>query len=382
MLYGDLLAVSVTQFILIVAGIFAIIMLMILAAFFKLWLQALSSRARVTFFELIGMSLRRVQPNMIVSARISAVQAGIENMETRHLESAYLVRRDPGDVMTCINALIISHKAGIDITFDEIQAHHFAGGDVISLVQAMIASQRAKVNLSFDVARAIDLAGRDILEAIQTTVKPKIIDCPSRESSATGYLDAVAKDGIRLLIKARVTVRSNINQLVRGATEETIIARVGQGIVSAIGSADTYKDVLENPDRISRKVLESGLDAQTAFEIVSIDIADISVAAVGDVSNVGALLETERAEADKQLRQAEAEGRRAMAVAKEQEMRALYQENRAKLVLAEAEVPKAMADAFRSGNLGVMDYYRMKNMKADTDMRESISKGGSDKPAK
>ncbi|MBI9017141.1 MAG: flotillin-like FloA family protein [Phycisphaerae bacterium] len=363
---------------LIVAAVFVIIILLIMAAFFKLWLQALSSRARVSFFELIGMSLRRVQPNMIVSARISAVQAGIEDMETRHLESAFLVRRDPSDVMTCVNALIISHKANVAMSFDEIQAHHFAGGDVIGLVQAMIAAQRAKVGLSLDVARAIDLAGRDILEAIQTTVKPKIIDCPSPKASATGMLDAVAKDGIRLLIKARVTVRSNINQLVRGATEETIVARVGQGIVSAIGSSETYKDVLENPDRISRKVLSSGLDAQTAFEIVSIDIADISVASVGNVSNVGALLETERAEADKQMRQAEAEGRRAMAVAKEQEMRALYQENKAKLVLAEAEIPKAMAEAFRSGNLGIMDYYRMKNMKADTDMRDSISKGGND----
>jgi len=187
-------------------------------------------------------------------------------------------------------------------------------------------------------------------------------------------LDAVAKDGIRLLVKARVTVRSNIAQLVRGATEETIIARVGQGIVSAIGSSNTYKDVLENPDRISRKVLESGLDAQTAFEIVSIDIADVSVASVGNVANVGAFLETERAEADKRLRQAEAEGRRAMAVAREQEMKALVQENQAKVVLAEAEVPKAIADAFRSGNLGIMDYYRMKNISADTSMRDSISK--------
>ncbi|MCK5272787.1 MAG: flotillin-like FloA family protein, partial [Sedimentisphaerales bacterium] len=215
----------------------------------------------------------------------------------------------------------------------------------------------------------------DILDAVQTTVKPKIIDCPTQEAG-TAMLDAVARDGIRLLIRARVTVRSNIAQLVRGATEETIIARVGQGIVSAIGSSDTYKDVLENPDRISRKVLESGLDAQTAFEIVSIDIADVSVASVRDVANVGALLETERAEADKQMRQAEAEGRAAMARAREQEMKALVQENQAKVVLAEAEVPRAMAEAFRSGNMGIMDYYRMKNIKSDTNMRDSIGRGG------
>jgi uncharacterized protein YqfA (UPF0365 family) len=249
-----------------------------------------------------------------------------------------------------------------------LQAHHFAGGHVIDVVQAIIAANRAKIPLSFEVARAIDLAGRDILRAVETTVTPKIIDCPLDRAM---LLDAVAKDGIRLLVRARVTVRSNINQLVRGATDETIIARVGQGIVSAIGSAGTYKDVLEHPDRISRKVLESGLDAQTAFEIVSIDIADVSVAGVStkdrEVSNVGAMLETERAEADKRMRQAEAEGRRAMAVAREQEMRALVVEN-------EAKVPLAMAEAFIKGNLGIMDYYRMKNISADTSMRDSISK--------
>jgi uncharacterized protein YqfA (UPF0365 family) len=309
---------------------------------------------------------------LIVSARISATQAGIDNLKTQQLESVFLVRRDPGDVMTCANALIIAYKANVPITFGDLQAHHFAGGHVIELVQAMIAAHRAKIDLSFDVSRAIDLAGRDILEAVQTTVKPKIIDCPIQDASARmNMLDAVAKDGIRLLVRARVTVRSNIAQLVRGATEETIIARVGQGIVSAIGSSGTYKDVLENPDRISRRVLESGLDAQTAYEIVSIDIADVSVASVADVANVGAFLETERAEADKQLRQAEAEGRRAMAVAREQEMRALVRENQAK-----AEVPRAMAEAFRSGNLGIMDYYRMKNIQADTGMRDTIARGG------
>ena len=363
---------NVTIGIVIVVGLVVLIPLLIVAGFIKIWIQALSSGARVSFFDLFGMWLRKVSPQLIVTARISAVQAGLEDLSTRDLESAYLVRRDPGDVLTCVNALIIAFKANVAISFADLQAHHFAGGHVIELVEAMIASHRAKINLSFDVARAIDLAGRNILEAVQTTVTPKIIDCPP-QSSGTSMLDAVAKDGIRLLVRARVTVRSNIDQLVRGATEETIIARVGQGIVSAIGSAETYKHVLENPDNISRKVLSSGLDAQTAYEIVSIDIADVSVASVGDVANVGALLETERAEADKQMRQAEAEGRRAMAVAREQEMRALVQENQAKVVLAEAEVPLAMADAFRSGNMGIMDYYRMKNIQADTDMRDSIA---------
>jgi uncharacterized protein YqfA (UPF0365 family) len=270
-----------------------------------------------------------------------------------------------------VDALIIAFKANLEISFADLQAHLFAGGDVEKVVKAMVAAHRAKIMLTFDVARAIDLAGRDILDAVQTTVHPKIIDCPLQDPGPA-FLDGVAKDGIRLLVKARVTVRSNIAQLVRGATEETIIARVGQGIVSAIGSSASYKDVLENPGLISRKVLESGLDAQTAFEIVSIDIADVSVAGVGgkggaEIANVGAKLETERAEADKRLRQAEAEGRRAMAVAREQEMRAMVVEN-------EAKVPLAMAEAFLHGNLGIMDYYRMKNIGADTDMRESIAK--------
>ncbi len=366
---------KITVGILVVLSIVALVFILVIGRFVNIWIQALSSGARVSFFDLIGMWLRKVPAQMVVTARISAVQAGLEDLSTRELESAFLVRKDPVDVMTCVNALIIAFKANIPITFTELQAHHFAGGQVIKLVQAMIAAHRAKIALTLDVSRAIDLAGRDILDAVQTTVKPKIIDCPTQEAG-TAMLDAVARDGIRLLIRARVTVRSNIAQLVRGATEETIIARVGQGIVSAIGSSDTYKDVLENPDRISRKVLESGLDAQTAFEIVSIDIADVSVASVRDVANVGALLETERAEADKQMRQAEAEGRAAMARAREQEMKALVQENQAKVVLAEAEVPRAMAEAFRSGNMGIMDYYRMKNIKSDTDMRDSIGRGG------
>jgi uncharacterized protein YqfA (UPF0365 family) len=363
-----------TTILAVVIGLVALVVLVLLGMYIKIWIQALFSGARVSFFDLIGMGLRKVSPQLIISARNSAVQAGLTDLSTRQLESAFLVRRQPSDVLVCVNALIIAFKANVHISFADLQAHHFAGGHVIELVQAMIAANRAKIALSFDVARAIDLAGRDILDAVQTTVTPKVIDCPSQESGAA-MLDAVAKDGIRLLVKARVTVRSNINQLVRGATEQTIIARVGQGIVSAIGSSATYKDVLENPDRISRKVLDSGLDAQTAFEIVSIDIADVSVASISNVANVGALLETERAEADKKLRQAEAEGRRAMAVALEQEMKALTQENRAKVVLAEAEVPRAMADAFRSGNMGIMDYYRMKNIVADTSMRDSISRG-------
>jgi len=355
-------------------GLILLIILLVLAMYMKIYIQALFSGARVSFFDLIGMGLRKVPAQLIVSTRISALQAGIEDLPTQDLESVFLVRRDASDVLTCVNGQILAHKANVPLSFSDLQAHHFAGGHVIELVQAMIAAHRAKIDLSLDVARAIDLAGRDILEAVQTTVKPKIIDCPAQISGNT-MLDAVAKDGIRLLVRARVTVRSNISQLVRGATEETIVARVGQGIVSAIGSALTYKNVLENPDHISQKVLSSGLDAQTAYEIVSIDIADVSVASVRDVANVGALLETERAEADKQLRQAEAEGRAAMARAREQEMKALVEENQAKVVLAEAEVPKAMADSFRSGNLGIMDYYRMKNIAADTSMRDSIGKG-------
>jgi len=396
----------------VIAGILGLVFLLIFVSFIKIWVKALFSGARVGILDLIGMSLRGVPREEIVRARIAAVQAGIADMDTRQLESVWLVGKNrfprkgrpereageaqqsreqwqqekaeqekrfwmsyQGDVMTCVNALVIAHKADLPITFAQLQAHHFAGGYIMDVVHAMIAAQRAKIPLTFDVARAIDLAGRDILRAVETTVTPKIIDCPLDKSS---LLDAVAKDGIRLLVRARVTVRSNINQLVRGATDETIIARVGQGIVSAIGSAETYKAVLEHPDRISRKVLESGLDAQTAFEIVSIDIADVSVAGVStkdtEVSNVGAKLETERAEADKRMRQAEAEGRRAMAVAREQEMRALVVENEAKVRENEAKVPLAMAEAFQKGNLGIMDYYRMKNIVADTEMRGSIAK--------
>jgi uncharacterized protein YqfA (UPF0365 family) len=307
--------------------------------FIKVWVRAWMSGARVKLLNLLGMKLRGVPPTLIVDGRIRAV------------------------------------KAGLDVDSDPLEAHYLAGGDVIQVVNALIAADKADIELSFPRACAINLAGRDVYDAVRTSVNPKVIDCPD-PSKGTTMLDAVAKDGIRLLVKARVTVRTNLDRLVGGAREDTIIARVGQGIVSAIGSSPTYKDVLENPDNISRKVLQSGLDAQTSFEIVSIDIADVSVAGVSgvkEVANVGALLESERAEADKKIRQAEAEGRRAMGVAVEQEMRARVQEMQAKVIEAQAQVPLAVAEAFRGGRLGVMDYYRMQNIMADTSMRESIA---------
>ena len=322
-----------------IIGVIIIAALVIVAKFFGVWVRALMSGAKVRMSALIGMQLRRVPPSLIVDARIRLV------------------------------------KSGLDYSTDQLEAHYLAGGDIINVVNALIAADKANIELPFQQATAIDLAGRDVLEAVQTSVNPKVIDCPAlgTGSGGSGMLDAVAKDGIRLLVKARVTVRANIERLVGGASEETIIARVGQGIVSAIGSSLSYKNVLENPDKISLRVLDSGLDAQTGFEIVSIDIADISVAGVANVANVGAQLETERAEADKQMRQAEAEGRRAMAVATEQEMRARVHEMKAKVVEAEAEVPRAMAQAFRDGNLGIMDYYKMTNIKSDTSMRKAIA---------
>jgi len=256
---------------------------------------------------------------------------------------------------------------------NDLEAHYLAGGHVTQVIRALIAADRANLPLEFRTATGIDLAGRDLLEAVQMYVKPRVIDCPDPKVAAAALLDAVAMDGIRMSIKARVTVRANLQKLIGGATEETIIARVGQGIVSAIGSSHSYKDVLKNPGRLSEVVLAGGLDSQTAFEIVSIDIADVSVAGIQDVANVGALLEAERAETDKKMRQAEAEGRRAMAVAREQEMTAMRQENQAKVVLAEAEIPMAIAEAFRSGRLGVMDYYQLRNVQADTQMRSSIA---------
>ena len=332
------------QILLLLAAIVVVVLLGIVFAFLKVWVRAWMSGAYISLLNLVGMKLRNVVPKLIVDARIRAV------------------------------------KAGLPLSTDQLEAHFLAGGDVINVVQALIAADKANIELTFQRAAAIDLAGRDVYDAVRTSVNPKVIDCPDPTKGAA-MLDAVAKDGIRLLVKARVTVRANLARLVGGATEDTIIARVGQGIVSAIGSSPSYKNVLENPDEISKKVLNSGLDSQTAFEIVSIDIADVSVAGVSgarEVANVGALLETERAEADKKLRQAEAEGRRATAVAAEQENRALIQAKQADVVAAQAEIPRAIATAMKEGKLGVMDYLRMQNVMADTSMRESLAEG--DKP--
>lgn len=322
---------------LVVVGLFVLVLLIMLGQFIALYVQALLSNARVGLLEIVGMRLRKVDIRTIVFSRIRAV------------------------------------KAGLDIPTNALETHYLAGGRVPNVISAMIAARGARIELPWNIATAIDLAGRDILDAVQTSVNPKVIDCPG-PTSPRPTIDAVAKDGIQLKAKARVTVRTNIARLVGGATEETIIARVGQGIVSTIGSANDHKQVLENPDEISRKVMESGLDAGTAFEILSIDIADIDV---GD--NIGAKLQLDQANADKQRAQAQAESRRAAAVAEEQEFRALEQKNRAAVVLAEAEIPKAMADAFRTGNMGIMDYYKMKNVVADTDMRQSIAGTGEGK---
>lgn len=316
---------------LIVGGIVIVIVLLVIGQFISLWFQALLSGARVRLVDLVMMKFRKVDPRTIVYNRISA------------------------------------KKAGLEISTDLLESHYLAGGRVTNVVRAMIAADKAKIDLPWDRATAIDLAGRDILEAVKTSVDPKVIDVPSA-SSGKNTIDAVAKDGIQLKAKARVTVRTNIARLVGGATEETIIARVGEGIISTIGSAASHLAVLENPDNISKTVLAKGLDAGTAFEILSIDIADVDVG-----ENIGAQLQGHQAEADKKRFQAEAEKRRAMAVAQETEFKAEEQKNRALVVLAEAEVPKAMAEAFRQGNLGIMDYYRMKNVVADTSMRESIS---------
>ena len=319
--------------VLIVILIFAVVII----TFFRMWLRALLSGASVGLGSLVGMSLRKVNASVIVDSRIMAV------------------------------------KAGLNISTNELETHYLAGGNVVRVVQALIAANKANIPLTFQKATAIDLAGRDVLDAVQTSVRPKVIDCPDPSKGAP-TVSAVAMDGIQLKAKARVTVRTNINTLVGGATEETIIARVGEGIVTTIGSAESHKRVLENPDTISKTVLARGLDAGTAFEILSIDIADVDVG-----ENIGAQLQIMQAEADKQIAQARAEERRAMARAREQEMQAQVVEMRARVVEAEAEVPRAMAEAFRSGNLGIMDYYRMKNVIADTDMRTSISK--LDKPA-
>ncbi len=336
-----LFAISTTVLTVIAFG--ALIFLMVAAAvlfrYARLLVQSIMTGAGIGLFDLIRMSFRKVNPTVILRSKIMAVKSGIDEED--------------------------------GCTTKALEAHYLAGGNVPLVIRAMIAARKAKIlNLDFKQATAIDLAGRNILEAVQTSVYPRVIDCPARDSKRPS-LDAVAKNGIQLKVRARVTVRANLEQLIGGATEETIVARVGEGIVSAIGSADTHADVLENPDLISKAVLAKKLDSQTAFEIVSIDIADIDV---GD--NIGARLQADQAEANTRVARAEAEGRRAMAVSAEQEEFAKMEENRGHLVEAEAEVPKAMAEAFRSGKLGILDYYKLQNVQADTDMRGSIANAG------
>ncbi len=313
-------------------GLVGLIFLLVVGQYLQLWVQAMLSGAPVGLLDLIMMRLRKVQPDLIVLNRISA------------------------------------KKAGLDMATDRMEALYLSGGNVTRVVRAMIAAAKAQVELPWDRAIAIELAGRDILDAVKTSVDPKVIDCPS-VSSGKQTLDAVAKDGIQLKVRARVTVRTNISRLIGGATEETIIARVGEGIISTVGSSLDHKAVLSNPDTISKTVLAKGLDSGTAFEILSIDIADVDVG-----ENIGAKLQQAQAEADTKRFQAHAEQRRAAAIAQEAEFNAEAQKNRALVILAESESPKAMAEAFRSGNFGIMDFYRMKNMQADTGMRESIGK--------
>jgi len=385
-----------------------LVMIVVVISFFNLWIQAFAAGARVTFIELIGMKFRKVNSRLVVDQRIMAMQAGIDypvrsleahylalggqgrgeqmipilvrslitahkagiRLEARDLESFQLAG---GDVAVVINALVAAHKAGLPVQLGQLQAHFLAGGRVEKVVNALISAMRAGIPLDFQKAAAIDLAGRDVEDAVHTSVNPKVIDCPN-PASGKETVAGVAKDGIEVKAKARVTVRANIERLIGGATEETIVARVGEGIVTTIGSAASHKEVLENPDSISKVVLGKGLDAGTAYEILSIDIGDVDVGA-----NIGARLQTDQAEADKQVAQAKAEERRALAMAREQEMKALTQEMRAEVVRAEAEVPRAIAQAFREGNLGIMDYYRLRNIQADTAMRQAISgeSGGS-----
>lgn len=321
-------------------AIFALVLVIVLSNFIGIWIRARIANAPVGLFTMVAMRLRRVPVGLIVDSRITAV------------------------------------KAGIDISTDPLEAHYLAGGSVDQVILALIAADKAGIALDYNRACAIDLAtkgtGKTVLEAVRTSINPKVIDCPNPSMGRT-TIDGVARDGIGVKVKARVTVRSHLDRFVGGATEETIVARVGEGIVSSIGSADSYKDVLENPDRISKTVLTKGLDSGTAFEILSIDIADVDVG-----ENIGAKLQAEQADADKRVAQAKAEVRRAAAVAVEQEMRAKTQEMRAKVVEAEAQVPQAMAEAFRSGNLGIMDYMKMKNIESDTQMRGAIA--GADRP--
>jgi uncharacterized protein YqfA (UPF0365 family) len=319
-------------------ALFSLVACIFFAKYFNLWIQAKMTGANVGIFELVGMSLRKVNPNIMVRSKIMAIQAGL------------------------------AEKDGV--TTRSMEAHYLAGGNVPNVVRALIAANRADIPLSYKRAAAIDLAGRNVLEAVQTSVNPKVIPCPDPTQGRL-TIDGVAKNGIQLKVKAKVTVRTNIDRLVGGATDETIIARVGEGIVNAIGSAETHNQVLAQPDSISKRVLEKGLDAGTAYEILSIDIADIDV---GD--NIGANLQALQAEADTRVARAKAEERRAFAVAAEQEMIATVQENRAKVVSAEAEVPLAIADAFRKGNLGITDYYHLRNIQADTEMRSAIAGTG------
>jgi uncharacterized protein YqfA (UPF0365 family) len=320
---------SINMLLLLFLVVVALIVFFFVGSALSLWMQALISGARVGLLNIVFMRFRKVPPKLIVESKIMAV------------------------------------KAGLEISSDDLESHFLAGGNVLRVVQALIAADKANIPLPFKRAAAIDLAGRNVLEAVQMSVNPKVIETPR--------VAAMAKDGIQLTAITRVTVRANIDRLVGGAGEETVLARVGEGIVTTIGSATNHKQVLENPDSISKRVLEKGLDAGTAFEILSIDIADVDVG-----KNIGAELETDRAEADKKIAQAKAEERRAMAIAAEQEMMARVQEMRAKVVEAEAQIPMAMAESFRSGNLGIMDYYKMKNIMADTKMRDSL--GGSDNP--
>ena len=367
-----------------------------------LWISALAADVSISLFNLVGMRFRRVEPRMIVIPLIKGTKAGL-GLNVNQLEAHYLAGGNVDNVVALFAVLILLHfvpmglwisalaadvsislfnlvgmrfrrveprmiviplikgtKAGLGLNVNQLEAHYLAGGNVDNVVDALIAAHRAQIDLTFEQAAAIDLAGRNVLEAVQMSVNPKVIETPT--------ISAVAKNGIELKVRARVTVRANIDRLVGGAGEATIIARVGEGIVTTVGSSEKHTDVLENPDHISRTVLGKGLDSGTAFEILSIDIADVDVG-----RNIGAQLQTDQAEADKEIAQARAEERRAMAVAQEQEMRAYTQEMQAKVVEAQAEVPKAMADALRSGRLGVMDYYSMKNIAADTEMRENIA---------
>ncbi|MCC9601515.1 flotillin-like protein FloA [Stieleria sp. JC731] len=317
---------------------FILVLVLIFANYFGLWIQSFLTGAGVGIGDLIGMTFRKVNARSIVRSRIMCVQAGLD---------------DPA------------------MTSDALEAHYLAGGNVQQVIRAVIAAKKAKtISLTFREAAAIDLAGRDVLESVKTSVYPKVIDCPPR-GAVKPSLDAVAKDGIQLKVRARVTVRANLQQLIGGATEETIIARVGEGIVSAIGSAQSHAAVLENPDVISKAVLAKRLDSQTAFEIVSIDIADIDVGA-----NIGARLMADQAEADTQVARARAEGKRASAVAEEKEMEAKIEESRAELVMAQAAVPQAMSEAFRTGKLHILDYYKLQNVNADTEMRKAIANTG------